>query len=302
MRSVGGMQLADSPALTAAHDYLDAWNARDGERVMRAFVAGGTYSDPAAGTLSGSAIGGYVAALGESFPDLHFDVERVLPTGEDTVIVTWVMQGTQHGPLAGRLPTGRSIALPGLDVITTIADGEVRSVRGYFDQKLFFEQLGFQVLVAPQSDSRVRYGVAAYARSGRCTRPAAFTTTWIDVRDEQEQQLVVESSRRVVAEAAPDAGFISWLGVIVDGRLFTATAWENLESMQRVMRGPAHLQGMELATRHGVGTAMHTSAWVVGHQNPLYVRCLSCGTLVQHAAPLGQCRCGAELPPAPPFW
>jgi hypothetical protein len=148
----------------------------------------------------------------------------------------------------------------------------------------------------------VKYGVAAYARSGRRTRPGAFSTTWIDVRDEREQQLVVEGSQRVVAEAAPDPGFISWLGVIVDGRMFTATAWESIDSMQRVTRGPAHRAGMELAMTQGVGTSMHTSAWVVDHQNPLFVRCPACGALGRGEAAEARCRCGRALPEAPPFW
>jgi steroid delta-isomerase-like uncharacterized protein len=295
------MQLIDRPVIAAAQEYLDAWNAQDGERVVRSFVAGGTYTDPTVGTLSGPAIGGYVNALLAAFPDLSFAIEEVLPAGEGVVVARWIMQGTHLGPLFGRPPMGRQIALPGIDVIT-VEGGKVRSVRGYFDQKTIFVQLGLQVLLAPESNERVKYGVAAYTRSGRRTRPGAFTTTWIDVRDEREQQIVIEGSQRVVAEAAPDSGFISWLGVVVDGRLFTATAWEDMESMERVMRGPAHRAAMALAMTDGVGTSMHTSAWVVDHQNPLLVRCSACGALAKHDAPDAKCRCGAELPPAPPFW
>jgi steroid delta-isomerase-like uncharacterized protein len=295
------MQLANVSALVVAQEYLDAWNARDGSRVLASFVAGGTYSDPTAGTLNGPHIAGYVAALCVAFPDLQFEIESAGATDDDTVIARWIMRGTHRGPLAGRPPTGREIAVPGIDVIT-VSNGKVQSVRGYFDQKLFFEQLGLQVLLAPQSNQRVSYGVAAYARSGRKTQPGAFSTTWIDVRNEQEQAQVVEGSHRVVAEIASDPGFISWLGIIVGGRLFTATAWSDVDSMTRLMRGPAHRQGMELALSGGVGTAMHTSAWVVDHQNPLRLRCAACGALQISNGPDSHCRCGAQLPEAPPFW
>jgi steroid delta-isomerase-like uncharacterized protein len=144
------MQVTDISALAAAHEYLAAWNARDAERVLASFSHGGTYTDPTVGTLSGPAIAGYVAALCAAFPDLHFDDEGILTAGENVVVARWVMGGTQHGPLAGRPPMGREIAVPGIDVITT-EDGKVRSVRGFFDQKTFFEQLGLQVLLAPQS-------------------------------------------------------------------------------------------------------------------------------------------------------
>jgi hypothetical protein len=177
-----------------------------------------------------------------------------------------------------------------------------RSVRGYFDQKTFFEQLGLQVLLAPQSNERVKYGVAAYAQSGRRTKPGAFSTTWIEVRNVHEQPLVLEGTHRVVGEAGPDAGFISWLGAIVDGRMFTATAWADIESMQRVTRGPAHRAGMELAMTNGVGASMHTSTWVVDQQNPLFVRCPECGTLSRGDVADARCRCGETLPPPPPFW
>jgi len=96
--------------------------------------------------------------------------------------------------------------------------------------------------------------------------------------------------------------WVSWMAAIVDGRMFTTTAWEDEASMQRVMRGPAHRRAMELALSEGVGTSMYTGVWQVGHQNPLFVRCTSCAALSKHDAPESRCRCGAELPPAPPFW
>jgi predicted ester cyclase len=295
------MQLADIAIVSRVQEYLAAWNAHDGPRVMRAFVEGGTYSDPTVGTVSGQAIGGYVDGFCAAFPDLHFDLEGASRAGDDVIVVRWLMRGTHLGPMAGRGPTGRAVALPGVDIMTVEGD-KLRSVVGYFDQKTFFEQLGLQVLLAPQSNERVKYGVAAYTQSGRRTRPGAFSTTWIEVRDEREQQRVIEGTHRVVAEAAPDPGFISWIGMVVDGRMFTATAWQDIESMQRVMRGPAHRAGMELALVHGVGTAMHTSAWVVDHQNSLFVRCPACGALSRGDDVDARCRCGQALPEPPAFW
>jgi hypothetical protein len=175
-------------------------------------------------------------------------------------------------------------------------------VQGYFDQKTFFEQLGLQVLLAPQSDERLAWGVAAYARSGRRTRPGAFSTTWIDVRDEQEQQQVAGASMQVITELGPVPGFISWLGVIAAGRMFTATAWEDAETPKRLMHEGSHRKATELFFAGDLGTAVHTSVWTVDHQNALWVRCAACKQVVKYDEGEPTCRCGQRLPPAPPYW
>ncbi len=43
-------------SLEVAQRYFDAWNRRDPAGVVELFTAGGTYADPAAGTLAGPAI------------------------------------------------------------------------------------------------------------------------------------------------------------------------------------------------------------------------------------------------------
>jgi steroid delta-isomerase-like uncharacterized protein len=296
------MQAADlGQEMTAAQRYLDAWNRHDAEGIVATFTEGGTYSDPTVGTLAGPAIAAYAGALFAAFPDLQFEVQSATPAGDHVVAARWLMRGTNTGPLAGNPPSGREIALPGVDFIT-VDDGKVRSVQGYFDQKTFFEQLGLQVLLAPQSDQNLAWGVAAYARSGRRTKPAAFSTTWIDVRDEQEQRQVANASRQVVAEMGTVPGFISWLGVVAAGRMFTATAWEDAETPKHLMRQGSHKQAMGLFFAGDLGTAVHTSVWAVDHQNPIWVRCAACKQVVAYDEGEPICRCGRPLPPAPPYW
>jgi steroid delta-isomerase-like uncharacterized protein len=131
--------------------YFKAWNAHDPEAVAAAFVEGGTYTDPAvAGPLSGPALAEHAQALFAGFPDLNFEVLSAQPVdggaSGGTVVARWLMRGTNTGPLRGLPPSGRSVALPGVDLITVV-DGKIGSVEGYFDRQTMAEQLGLQVLI-----------------------------------------------------------------------------------------------------------------------------------------------------------
>ena len=105
------------PALTHAAPYFEAWNAHDAQAVTAALCDGGTYADPTTEVpLTGPALAGHVGVLLAAFPDLTFEVLRVSPAdvGEDgTMVVQWLMHGTNTGSLRGLPPTGRTVALPG---------------------------------------------------------------------------------------------------------------------------------------------------------------------------------------------
>ena len=129
--------------------YFEAWNRRDATAVVALFTAEGTYSDPTVEQgLAGEALVAYANNLWTAFPDLTFEIVSAALAGESRVAVEWLMRGTNTGPLAGKPPTGRAVALPGADFITV--DGEkIRAVQGYFDQRTLAEQLGLQVIVKP---------------------------------------------------------------------------------------------------------------------------------------------------------
>lgn len=135
--------------MAAAQRYFATRNRRDPEALVAAFAPGGTYSDPATGgELSGLAIGAYAGGLFAAFPDLQFELVSAAAAGEDAVAAEWVMRGTNSQPFGYNPPTGRTIALPGAGMIT-VADGAVRSVRGYFDMSAFTAQFGLHAMLAP---------------------------------------------------------------------------------------------------------------------------------------------------------
>jgi len=125
--------------------YTEGWNDHDPEAVVEQFAPGGTYVDPAVEeALRGPEIGEFVAATVRGFPDVRFEVRRVVTVdeGDELVFVAeWTLHGTHTGPFDGLPPTGNEIALDGVDVVTVSDDG-IESITGYFDQRAFTDQLG----------------------------------------------------------------------------------------------------------------------------------------------------------------
>jgi ketosteroid isomerase-like protein len=122
----------------------------EGDRMdMEAFVAAfgddGTMTDiPAGATLRGKAIGDYLGALTEAFPDIHRELFSIDVMG-DVVVVELAIQGTHTGPLSlpsGTLaPTGRTIDVPCCDVFR-LKNGTVTSFHCYNAASVMQQQLG----------------------------------------------------------------------------------------------------------------------------------------------------------------
>jgi len=126
-------------------EYENGWNEHDPEKVIAQFAESGTYFDPNVGEqIQGRDIGEYVAGTVKGFPDLNFEMGRRITSEEENELVLaaeWIMHGTHTGSLEGLPPTGNTIALEGIDVVT-IADDGIVSIKGYFDQKALADQLG----------------------------------------------------------------------------------------------------------------------------------------------------------------
>jgi steroid delta-isomerase-like uncharacterized protein len=288
-------------SLAVAQQYFDAWNRRDSDGIVAAFADGGTYSDPSAGELSGPAIGGYAGTLFAAFPDLSFDLVSVSTSAAGEIVAEWVMCGMNSGPFLGAPPTGRTVALPGADFIT-IEDGKIRSVRGYFDQKAFVEQLGLQVIVQPREIGPFTFGVAAYASRDQKTTPGAFSITSIAARSEEEVAEIDNASFEIVSELMETPGFLSFAGVTVGLRGLTITAWESEEHAALVRRQQQHKGAMAKFFGSELAAGGVTSVWVPERINPTWVRCSICNAMTNADRADGTCSCGAALPDPPPFF
>jgi steroid delta-isomerase-like uncharacterized protein len=134
--------MAERDIIAHHNQYTEGWNNHDPETVMAAFAEGGTVSDPATdGVLSGKEIGEWVEKTTRGFPDVHFEPNRRVVNEEGLLFVEWTMTGTHDGSFGPLPPTGRSVELDGVDVVT-VADDGITSINGYFDMGEFRDQLG----------------------------------------------------------------------------------------------------------------------------------------------------------------
>lgn len=81
-------------------------------------------------------------------PDAEVTVDDMIAEG-DKVACRWTMRGTQHGPLFGFPPSGRSVKISGF-TFYRIADGKVIEETGMGNALGLMQQLGADI--APAAD------------------------------------------------------------------------------------------------------------------------------------------------------
>jgi steroid delta-isomerase-like uncharacterized protein len=284
------------------NQYFHAWNAHDPGRIAATFIEGGTYRDPSTDhPLRGEQIAAYAEALFAAFPDVTF--ERVSESMSDTGLcaVQWVMRGTNTGPMEGIAPTGRSVQLDGADFLVLDQDG-IRSVHGHFDRRSLMEQLGLAMIVRPPVEGPFEFGVATRVTVPSSAVPGAFSLTWIEVASAAEMAEVGGFTRQIVSELTQTPGFLGWIGVTVGHRMITVTAWQGVEDVQRLSTHGTHKDAVRRFFDPEFGApAAATSVWIPHHVNAVWVRCSSCGRLIDYAAHDGVCACGTQVA-APHYW
>jgi steroid delta-isomerase-like uncharacterized protein len=289
-------------SMMQAEEYFAAWNAHDPEEVAAAFDDGGTYTDPTVTgpPLNGVAIAEHARALLAAFPDLSFEVTSGAPPEGGQVITQWLLKGTNTGMWNGQPPTGRSVAIRGVAVLTVKA-GKITNARGYYDRQEMAEQLGFQMRPLLPVAGTFQFGYAVRTATDSGAIPGAFSLTWIDARSEQEAEEIKMTAAVVAAELTEQPGFISWLGLEIGSRLYTITAWDSPEAVRAVMRNRTHVAAVKRLFAGGLGSAEGTGVWCADHLNPVRVRCTSCAHWTVPGDD-GSCACGQPLPISPPYW
>jgi steroid delta-isomerase-like uncharacterized protein len=125
--------------------YYDAFNRGDLDEAAKAFSPNIETTEPSVGTMRGAdAWKAYGAGFKRAMPDARLNLKSAVEQG-NTIAVEGVFTGTHTGPMMtpnGELPaTGRSIALPYLDVYTA-EGGLLVTHRVYYDQMTMLAQLG----------------------------------------------------------------------------------------------------------------------------------------------------------------
>jgi predicted ester cyclase len=276
--------------------YVGAWNDHDGGGIIDTFIAGGTYTDPMTeGLLTGPAIAAYAEGLWQSFPDLRFELAGPVIAEGDTLYMPWKMLGTNTGSFHGLPPTGRTVTLPGVDLVETSADG-LQSVTGYFDSRAVPTQLGLQVIVQPNEIGPFSFGTSTRVVSGRNSAAGAFSVTSLEPSTPESQEEIRQLGRETLKEMLAMDGFIAATSVTCGNRQLTFVAWEKDENIAQMRNSNTHNEAMrryynEDLTRGGV-----ISVW----QSPRTMhsqRCPKCDAMVAIERSDGRCRCGQVVEP-----
>lgn len=276
--------------------YLAAWNDHDGTAV--AALVTGSYVDPTlSAPLRGADIAVMVDGLCAAFPDLRFEHVAALAEG-DRLVLQWRMKGTNNGTaLPGApAPTGGTIDLPGVDVIT-VEDGQIVDVVGFFDQKTFVEQLGLQALVAPKDTWPVSFGISNRIDLGRTAIPGGLSMTWIEVKDDAEQAELVERSTKIVTALASQPSFLGMQATTIGRRNLTLTLWTSPEAAAAALgRNSPHGEAMTRIEQEDFAVRGFTSIWQPHRINTQFVRC-PCGKYpsATDGSATVTCECGTVL-------
>jgi steroid delta-isomerase-like uncharacterized protein len=284
--------------------YVEAWNEHDEGSLLSVFTDDGTYQDSSTGTnkLSGEALGNFAKNLWNSFPDLYFEVEKIMVQEDGSAVMEWIMHGSNTGSFAGMPPTGRKISIEGVDVFS-IQNNKIYTVKGYYDTNLFSQQLGLDVIVQPHTMGSFTFGTALKASSDKRTKPGVFTLTWLDLKSDDDVSAFEKLSVEMIEEALEMEGFVGFTGATIDNRQMTFTMWDDLENAMKFNYSKTHRESMRnFFQANGYAQSIFTSIWVPYKLNPMWVRCTVCKKVSDFDLNQGKCACGQALPEPPTYF
>ena len=123
--------------------YHDAWNKRNVDALVGAFIEGGTYRSPDTPSegVSGQDFAAFLKGVWTAFPDLSVEVIEAGEIRRGVVAHEWIVRATNTGPGADdNLPSGRAVTLRGASIFHLEGD-KIRSEEVYFDRKALDKQL-----------------------------------------------------------------------------------------------------------------------------------------------------------------
>ncbi len=119
---------------------FDALNRRDLDFVSQLWTEATVERFPDRTCHGADEIRAYFEDVFTALPDWHMDVVAMAAQGDD-VLVHWHLTATHEGPLLGIAPTGKQIAIDGMDHFV-FRDGKVASNFVIADQMQYARQIG----------------------------------------------------------------------------------------------------------------------------------------------------------------
>ena len=130
-------------AQDAMRRVYDAINAGDDDAMLAALADGFVEHEemPPGIPRTREGVIQWFGVMRAAFPDLRFEVEELLPSG-DRVVARARVTGTHQGEFMGMPPTGRTFAANVIDIIRFGDDGLAAEHWGVFDAMAMLQQLG----------------------------------------------------------------------------------------------------------------------------------------------------------------
>ena len=125
---------------SAVRAVLDIANTHDLDRFFREVADDVTFVNPVTGTSDKAGMRGFHDAFFSAFPDIHYQVNRVITSG-DSAMVECNVTGTNTGDFMGMPATHRAMNVRAAFVVD-MKDGKVKEWHTYFDQVQLQKQLG----------------------------------------------------------------------------------------------------------------------------------------------------------------
>jgi steroid delta-isomerase-like uncharacterized protein len=122
------------------HWAFEILNRHDAASLGQLYTAETVERFPDRTCRGGDEIVAYFEDLFAAVPDWNIQIVGLAEQGDD-VFVQWYMTGTHSGPLLGIAPTGKSLAIDGIDHFV-VRDGKVVSNFVVVDQLQYARQIG----------------------------------------------------------------------------------------------------------------------------------------------------------------
>jgi steroid delta-isomerase-like uncharacterized protein len=129
-------------------------NQRDSSVLKQGWTADTVVRFPDRTCTGADEIAAYFDEAYAAMPDWHMEVVSIAADGDD-VFVHWHLTGTHTGPLLGIEPTGKPLAVDGMDHFV-VRDGKVVSNFVIFDQMQYARQIGMMPPDGSSADKAVK--------------------------------------------------------------------------------------------------------------------------------------------------
>jgi steroid delta-isomerase-like uncharacterized protein len=133
---------------------FEAINRRDASMLKQLWTAETVVRFPDRTCTGADEIAAYFEEVFAAMPDWHMEAVRIAAQDDD-VFVRWHLTGTHSGPLLGIEPTGKALAVDGMDHFV-VRQGKIVSNFVIFDQMQYARQIGMMPPDGSSADKAVK--------------------------------------------------------------------------------------------------------------------------------------------------